>query len=80
MTNSSPMLTPVILAGGSGTRLWPLSREQYPKQFLNLTDAQSLLQVTARRSAKLGGVAPPVVICGEDQRFLVAEQMRAGGY
>ena len=71
---------PCIMAGGSGTRLWPLSREQYPKQFLNLTDAQSLLQLTARRAAKLGAVTPSVVICGEDQRFLVAEQMRAGGF
>ena len=76
----SSVLMPCIMAGGSGTRLWPLSREQYPKQFLNLTEAQSLLQVTARRAAKLAGVTPPVVICGEDQRFLVAEQMRAGGF
>lgn len=76
----SSVLMPCIMAGGSGTRLWPLSREQYPKQFLNLTDAQSLLQLTARRAAKLGAVTPSVVICGEDQRFLVAEQMRAGGF
>ena len=76
----SSLLMPCILAGGSGTRLWPLSREQYPKQFLNLTAAQSLLQVTAQRAAKLDAVTPPVVICGEDQRFLVAEQMRAGGF
>lgn len=76
----SSVLMPCIMAGGSGTRLWPLSREQYPKQFLNLTEAQSLLQVTARRAGKLAGVTPPVVICGEDQRFLVAEQMRAGGF
>ncbi len=76
----SSVLMPCIMAGGSGTRLWPLSREQYPKQFLNLTEAQSLLQVTARRAGKLAAVTPPVVICGEDQRFLVAEQMRAGGF
>ena len=76
----SSLLMPCILAGGSGTRLWPLSREQYPKQFLSLVEQQSLLQVTARRAGKLADVTPPVVICGEDQRFLVAEQMRAGGF
>lgn len=76
----SPQLMPCIMAGGSGTRLWPLSREQYPKQFLNLVEQQSLLQVTARRAGKLADVTPPVVICGEDQRFLVAEQLRAGGF
>ena len=76
----SSQLMPCIMAGGSGTRLWPLSREQYPKQFLNLVEQQSLLQVTARRAGKLADVTPPVVICGEDQRFLVAEQMRAGGF
>ena len=76
----SAVLMPCILAGGSGTRLWPLSREQYPKQFLNLTASQSLLQVTAHRAAKLDAVTPPVVICGEDQRFLVAEQMRVAGF
>lgn len=76
----SSQLMPCIMAGGSGTRLWPLSREQYPKQFLNLVEQQSLLQVTARRAGKLASVTPPVVICGEDQRFLVAEQLRAGGF
>ena len=78
--NMSSVLMPCIMAGGSGTRLWPLSREQYPKQFLSLTEEQSLLQVTARRAAKLTLASGPVVICGEDQRFLVAEQMRAGGF
>ncbi len=76
----SSQLMPCIMAGGSGTRLWPLSREQYPKQFLNLVEQQSLLQVTARRAGQLASVTPPVVICGEDQRFLVAEQLRAGGF
>jgi len=76
----SHLLMPCIMAGGSGTRLWPLSREQYPKQFLSLTESQSLLQVTARRAARLANVTPPVVICGEDQRFLVAEQLRASGH
>ncbi len=76
----SSVLMPCIMAGGSGTRLWPLSREQFPKQFLNLTDSSSLLQVTARRAAQLADVTPPVVICGEEQRFLVAEQLRSGGF
>ncbi len=77
--SSQPVILPVILAGGTGTRLWPLSREQFPKQFLSLTENSSLLQVTARRAAALPGVAAPVVICGEEQRFLVGEQMRACG-
>ena len=76
----SIVLTPCIMAGGSGTRLWPLSREHYPKQFLSLVEAQSLLQVTARRASRLAAVTPPVVICGEDQRFLVAEQLRVAGH
>ncbi len=74
-----PILIPVILAGGSGTRLWPLSREQFPKQFINLVEDKSLLQVTALRSAALPNVSAPVTICGEEQRFLVAEQLRALG-
>jgi len=74
-----PTVIPTILAGGTGTRLWPLSREQFPKQFINLVDRQSLLQVTALRSAQLAGFTAPVTICGEEQRFLVAEQLRALG-
>ena len=73
------MIIPVILAGGSGTRLWPLSREGYPKQFLKLTDDWSLLQNTARRAAALEGVEAPIVICNEAHRFLVAEQLRLAG-
>jgi mannose-1-phosphate guanylyltransferase len=73
MTSSS--LLPVIMAGGSGTRLWPLSREQYPKQFLALADAHSMLQSTALRLEGLP-VMRPLIICNEDHRFLVAEQLR----
>lgn len=73
MTSSS--LLPVIMAGGSGTRLWPLSREQYPKQFLALADAHSMLQSTALRLEGLP-VVRPLIICNEDHRFLVAEQLR----
>lgn len=72
------MLTPVILAGGSGTRLWPLSRQLRPKQFLNLHGPSSMLQQTL---ARLDGLeqTPPVVICNEEHRFIVAEQIREEG-
>jgi len=72
-------LLPVLMAGGSGTRLWPLSREMYPKQLLKLTNDRSLLQNTALRAAKIPDSLPPVVICGEQHRFLVAEQLREVG-
>jgi mannose-1-phosphate guanylyltransferase len=69
------MIIPVILAGGNGTRLWPLSRTAFPKQFLPLTSKLSMLQETAARINGLTNVAP-IVICNEEHRFLVAEQMR----
>jgi mannose-1-phosphate guanylyltransferase/mannose-6-phosphate isomerase len=69
------MLTPVILSGGAGTRLWPLSRELYPKQLLALTGERTMLQQTALRLSGLAAAAP-VVICNEAHRFLVAEQLR----
>jgi mannose-1-phosphate guanylyltransferase/mannose-6-phosphate isomerase len=72
-------ILPVLMAGGSGTRLWPLSREDYPKQFLRLIDDKSLLQNTALRAAKVNGALPPLVICGEGHRFAVAEQLDAIG-
>jgi mannose-1-phosphate guanylyltransferase/mannose-6-phosphate isomerase len=71
-------LLPVILSGGTGTRLWPLSRSLYPKQFISLTGEQTLLQQTVKRLDGLIG-APPLVVCNEDHRFMVAEQMRALG-
>ncbi|WP_220721011.1 mannose-1-phosphate guanylyltransferase/mannose-6-phosphate isomerase [Agarivorans litoreus] len=69
------MITPVIMAGGSGSRLWPLSRSLYPKQFLSLTSEYSMLQETIKR---LDGVNTnkPLVICNEEHRFVVAEQLR----
>ena len=73
------MLLPVIMAGGSGTRLWPLSRSQYPKQFLKLVDDKTLLQGTALRAAGLPDVLPPLAICGDQHRFIVAEQLREAG-
>jgi len=69
------MFTPVILSGGAGTRLWPLSRELYPKQLLALTGAHTLLQQTVLRLEGLGAAAP-VIVCNEAHRFLVAEQLR----
>ena len=76
-------LQPVILSGGSGTRLWPLSRRAYPKQFLALIDDTSLLQATAARLDSLANTAevlPPLIVCNEAHRFLVAEQLRASGH
>ena len=70
------MLIPVILSGGAGTRLWPLSRELYPKQLLALLGPRTMLQQTAQRVAGLD-CAAPVVVCNEAHRFLVAEQLRA---
>ena len=68
-------LQPVLLSGGSGTRLWPLSREAYPKQFLPLAGPDTMLQATWRRVAPLATVAP-IVVANEEHRFLVAEQLR----
>ena len=76
-------LQPVILSGGSGTRLWPLSREQYPKQLLALAGDDTMLQATATRLDGLAGVCEvddrPIVVCNEDYRFMTAEQLRAIG-
>ncbi|MBN9558662.1 MAG: mannose-1-phosphate guanylyltransferase/mannose-6-phosphate isomerase [Alphaproteobacteria bacterium] len=72
MTN----LFPVILSGGSGTRLWPMSRTALPKQLLTLRGQRTMIQETALR-AQLPGATPPLLICNEGHRFLVAEQMRA---
>jgi mannose-1-phosphate guanylyltransferase/mannose-6-phosphate isomerase len=76
-------VTPVILCGGSGTRLWPLSRTGFPKQFLCLTGQDSLFQQAAIRLAQLGNadiaVSPPLLVTGEDHRFLAAEQLREAG-
>jgi mannose-1-phosphate guanylyltransferase / mannose-6-phosphate isomerase len=70
-------LIPVILSGGAGTRLWPLSREMYPKQLLSLTSKHTMLQDTAMRLAAIAGAIPPIVVCNEAHRFTVAEQLRA---
>ena len=69
------MLTPVLLSGGVGSRLWPVSRESHPKQFLPLAGELSMLQETLRRTSGLEE-APPLVVCNEEHRFMVAEQLR----
>jgi mannose-1-phosphate guanylyltransferase/mannose-6-phosphate isomerase len=68
---------PVILSGGAGTRLWPLSREMYPKQLLALTSRYTMLQDTALRLAGIAGARAPIVVCNEAHRFTVAEQLHA---
>ena len=68
------MITPVILSGGSGTRLWPLSRKLYPKQFINLFNDKTLFQNTIIRLPN--NVSNPLIICNEEHRFIVAEQLR----
>jgi len=70
------MLIPIILAGGSGTRLWPMSRRDYPKQFLSPLGGNSLFQDTVTRLEGLSETSDPVIICNENHRFLVAEQLR----
>ena len=81
--NSMIQVTPVILCGGSGIRLWPLSRTGFPKQFLCLTGKDSLFQLAASRLSQLGSddiaVSPPLLVAGEEHRFLAAEQLRETG-
>src|ERR1051326_9004060 len=71
------VIHPVILSGGSGTRLWPLSRTLYPKQLLALCGDHSLLQETMLRVADPAAFAPALVIANEEHRFIIAEQLRA---
>ncbi|MEO3472820.1 mannose-1-phosphate guanylyltransferase/mannose-6-phosphate isomerase [Roseomonas sp. CAU 1739] len=75
MTQTPLQILPVILSGGTGTRLWPLSREGYPKQFWPLASALPMLEETAAR-AEGPGFLPTMVVCNEAHRFLVAEQLR----
>lgn len=80
---SSLAVQPVILCGGTGTRLWPLSRAGFPKQFLCLTGEESLFQLAARRLAGLNAdditVAAPIVVTNDEHRFLASEQLRESG-
>ena len=74
---SKKLLIPIILCGGKGSRLWPLSRESFPKQFISLFDNKnSLLQVTEKRILGINDIQDPILICNENHRFIVAEQMR----
>jgi mannose-1-phosphate guanylyltransferase/mannose-6-phosphate isomerase len=75
---SNSRIIPVILSGGSGTRLWPVSRESFPKQLWPLISEHTLLQATALR-ARGERFAPPIVVCNHEHRFLIAEQLRAAG-
>jgi mannose-1-phosphate guanylyltransferase/mannose-6-phosphate isomerase len=72
-------LIPIILCGGTGSRLWPMSRRLLPKQFLPLVTEKSLLQDTVLRLAGIADVAPPILVCNQEHRFLVAEQMQSLG-
>jgi mannose-1-phosphate guanylyltransferase/mannose-6-phosphate isomerase len=78
MNKGPALIHPAILSGGSGSRLWPLSRRLYPKQLLPLAGPRSMIQDTALRLAR-GGFAPPLVICNQEHRFLIAEQLRESG-
>ena len=72
------MILPVIMAGGTGSRLWPMSRELYPKQYLRFESTNSMLQETISRLEGLE-ISPPMLICNEQHRFLAAEQLRQIG-
>ena len=77
---SDTTIIPVILSGGTGSRLWPLSRTFHPKQFLPLVDpVRSMVQVTAVRLQQAIGGQPPLVVCNNEHRFMIAEQMRECG-
>jgi mannose-1-phosphate guanylyltransferase / mannose-6-phosphate isomerase len=76
MKKTDKKILPVILSGGSGTRLWPLSRELYPKQLLPLTCDKTMIQDTILRLEGIADLGPPLVICNESHRFMVAEQLR----
>src|ERR1700684_1218728 len=73
------MIVPVILSGGEGKRLWPMSSASRPKQFLRLTGEETLLQQTVRRLGDPTMFAAPIIVGGAGQRFLIAEQLREAG-
>ncbi len=70
-------MIPVILSGGSGSRLWPLSRAMRPKQFLSITEEQTLFQLTLQRLQGIDGISAPIIVANHEHRFLAAEQARA---
>ncbi|CAK0756182.1 mannose-1-phosphate guanylyltransferase [Azospirillaceae bacterium] len=79
MSVVSRKIYPVILSGGAGVRLWPMSRERFPKQVLNLTSNQSMIQETALRVLDPEQFSAPIVICNEEHRFIIAEHLRQIG-
>lgn len=78
MTDGNRII-PVILSGGTGTRLWPMSRESYPKQLLALTSERSLLQETVARVVDPARFAPPMIVCNAEHRFIIAEELKQTG-
>ena len=76
--NSENLILPIILCGGTGTRLWPLSRESYPKQYLTISDDESFsfLQKTVKRIDNINNIENPIFVCNEEHRFLVAQQIK----
>src|SRR5215470_339431 len=78
-TELAPRIYPVILSGGSGTRLWPMSRELQPKQFLPLLDGVSPFASTLKRLRAVAGAKPAIVVANEEHRFLVLDQLREAG-
>ncbi len=72
-------MIPVVLSGGSGTRLWPLSRKQKPKQFIPLVNEDTLFENTLKRLEGIEGLRPPIIVCNQDHRFMVAEQLQQLG-
>src|SRR5258708_33846269 len=72
-------IQPIVLAGGSGTRLWPVSRKLMPKQFLRLVSDRSMLVETIARASAHPAALHPIVLCSDDHRFLVAEPLRQAG-
>ncbi|CAO3439755.1 mannose-1-phosphate guanylyltransferase/mannose-6-phosphate isomerase [Azospirillum doebereinerae] len=78
-SGSTQKIVPVLLSGGSGSRLWPLSRELYPKQFLALCSDRTMFQDTALRVGDAVAFSAPLVVCNQEHRFLVAEQLRQSG-
>jgi len=73
-------ITPVILSGGSGKRLWPLSRKNYPKQYLKIFGEETLLQKTLLRLKGITNITDPIIICNDEHRFIVAEQCKNSGF